>query len=266
MARYDGDPAAWTRYDTRNGLTSYAKGLVYGEVTGMAVASDASVFAGGFGTLAVTDQDLIRLAPYLPVPVNRWRAGDTWEAWVFDSLGSVSAMAFDRVGRLWVTVTRGGAARDGLDPDLWKEDALMPGALLFQDEVWHILTTREGLPGADLSTVAVAPDGSVWVGTEGAGLGMYVNDLPPTPSPTPSPTASQVAPTQTFTSTPVDGTTTQTPATHTATPTSTIDGSPTEATEPPPPSDTPTPSATAASATPSSDPLDRIYLPFSYSP
>lgn len=225
LSRLDRPTGIWTRYDETNGLDTYSAGRIKGEAASVAVASDGDVWVGSFGTKAMTEGALIGTAPYWPAVVNRLRGG-VWSTTAFPALGWIGSLAIDGDGMLWGGATRGGTARDSTDPDNWRDDRYLPGLVLWDAATgWRSLGARTaGVPANDIAQVAAAPDGSVWVATEGWGLARYgPNDAPPTPTPTndaPSPTPS-TTPTPTATTRGGSPTSTATGTRATPTPTAT---------------------------------------------
>ncbi len=87
---------------------------------------------------------------WLDVPIRS--AGATWDA------ASVTDVAFDHEGHLWVTAERGVGAYDS------------------KDQSWVLWENHQGPPVGDLSSVSPSPDGSVWIGGD-HGLIRLVPDL-----------------------------------------------------------------------------------------
>ncbi|MFQ5460492.1 MAG: two-component regulator propeller domain-containing protein, partial [Anaerolineae bacterium] len=244
LARFAAATGAWSRFDAADGLESYSAGRIRGEALSVAVAPGGGVWVGSFGTRRMTQEELIATAPYWPAVVNRF-TGDRWSHTIFEDLGRVGSVAVAADGTVWAAATRGGAARDSVDPENWRSDRRLPGVLLLaEDGVWRGLDEHTGgLPANDVSVVAVDPEGGVWVGTEGWGLGVYrPGEAPSTATPTtdaPSPTPSPPA-----TLAPSPGTS----ATPGGTPTATAVG----------------PGATATATGPRPTPAYRIFLPAAY--
>jgi hypothetical protein len=230
VARLQASTGEWTRYDETSGLDTYSAGRIKGEAGSLAVAADGDVWVGAFGTTAMTEAALIGSAPYWPASVNRLD-GDDWSVTTFPGLGWIGSLALDGEGAVWAATTRGGTARDSTDPDNWRNDRYLPGLLIWSADGWHRLTaSAAGQPSNDIAAVAAAPDGTVWVATEGWGLARYgPNDAAPTP------TRENDAPSPTPSSTP------------TATPTGLVSPTPTGSRTP---SASPTPSPTMGTAAP----------------
>jgi hypothetical protein len=239
---------AWNRFDVTNGFNSFGDGVITGEATSLLVVG-SHVWAGAFGDLETTEQDLVTNAPYLPAPVNHYADG-VWSATVFARLGSIVDLAADSDGRIWAASSRGGLARDGEVPEDWVEDPDMPGVLMRDGEVWQPLGWADGQPFSDVSALAASADGDLWIASEGWGLARYSEREAPTATPsatdatieptpasqTPTPTATsggtELTPTSSPTATGGSPTPTGT-ATGLATP-PTATGGPTEPTGPPP--------------------------------
>ncbi len=206
VVRYDIEEDRWQKFDTRNGLESFASGTVYAEVLSVMAEGDGRAWVGSYGTRAMTQADLVAGWPFLPAPINLG-AGDSWEARVFERGGAVRSIARDRQGRVWVGTSRGGAARDSATPDSWREDRDIAGLHVFAtpdpaSEPISLAPGQSAVMSNDISVVAVAPNGHVWLGTEGWGLLRYDPDGPP-PTATPSvgppntPTPRPISPTPT---------------------------------------------------------------------
>jgi hypothetical protein len=134
-----------------------------------------------------------------------------------------------------------------VSPESWRWDRFRGGLFVFDGAEWHRLdVAATGLLANDISVVSVAPNGDVWIGTEGWGLARFRPGAePPTATPTSgartaTPTATSREPTPTVSTGTPGG----------ATPT----GTPTGATP------TPTGSAPTPTARPGGPPI--IYLPF----
>lgn len=252
VARYDFASHGWTTFGVSDGLICYTEdGVSCGvEVFAVAVAPDGSVWVGTYGIPGMTQSDLVAQRPYWTAVVN-WRQGGTWQAWPFQGDGWVSSIAVDHEGVVWVGTSRGGAddpfAADGRpDVDVLHIDKAEGGIKLYDGRIWYTFTpANSGLPTNDVEVIAVAPDGDVWIGTQGYGLVRFHPRLIPMGTPTSTPTFTATpteTPTQTLTPTP-SPTPTDTP-TPTLTPTVTPTPSPSSTpTQSPTPSITPTPTA-----------------------
>ncbi len=216
-ARYDVAANAWTAFDTLSGLTSYAVDGVKAEGTSVLAGPNGSAWVGAFGTEDTSQATLIQTRPFWPAVVNAWN-GTTWSNEVFRGAGWVSSLALDQDGHLWAALSRGGAARDSLDPENWREDRTVPGLLRKGEGDWEVLDTGTGLPANDVSVVDIDPNGDIWVGTEGWGFSVY---RPRSVAPTPTPTSGASTPTPTATSSAATPTRTLTAGTPTATPSGT---------------------------------------------
>jgi ligand-binding sensor domain-containing protein len=248
----------WTKYDTTNGLESYADVSIKikAEARTVLAGPNGTAWIGTYGTRNTKTVNLVLDRPYWPATLNTWD-GAAWRADVLTGAGWVSALARDLSGRLWVGTSRGGLARDDAQPESWRVDRVPPAAAptatapgrtatptrtpapgtprlqpgeggglwVFDGATWQRLDVTAGIPANDISVVRVGPDGDVWVGTEGWGLArLELNVDPATPTPTydaPTPTATRTATAElTATTRPTDrpGTTTAT-ASVTRTPT-----------------------------------------------
>lgn len=241
VARYDLAAKTWERADSRQGLESYADGTLYAEGLAVLAAPAGKAWVGGLGTRTLSQRKLLEDAPFWPAVLNLGR-GAQWQNRLFARTGMVSALERDAKGRLWVATTRGGMAREGMDPDVWRSDLEPAGLFVFNGDAMDgelptaLPQMNESLVTNDIAAVAVGNDDEIWIGTEGWGLMRYrESGAPPTPTATfalPA-TATQLPPTA------VD-TPTFTPPTS---PTPTLNGSATR--EP-----TPTPWTTGTAATP----------------
>jgi hypothetical protein len=87
------------------------------------------------------------------------------EAWMSYDLGGVGTAVFLEDGTAWFTV--GEITGESL---LWENQYSEPGVYSFDGAEWRHFTTRDWLPGLDLSGVARAPDGSLWFTTATNGV------------------------------------------------------------------------------------------------
>ncbi len=202
VARWDAAAQTWTKHDVSNGLQSYGKGSVKGEALAVAAGPDGRAWVGTFGTKDMDTTVLVRQRPYWPAILNMW-GDDAWTNEAFARSGWVSDIALDADGRVWASTSRGGLARETVSPEGWRVDRATGGLRVFDGQAWQTLDVAEtGLPSNDIAVVAVAPNGDVWIGTDGWGLAqLEVGALPATATPTlgaGSPTPSRT-PTATFT-------------------------------------------------------------------
>ncbi len=220
-ARFDLDTGTWTRYDTRDGLESYAQGEIQAEAMSVLAGPGGVGLVGTYGTRTLTTADLINTKPWWTAVLNTFE-GAAWRHDLFEHAGRISSIARDNEGRLWLATSRGGAAREALDPESWRADLTLGGLYVLDSGAWARLdVAAAGVPSNDLSVVRIAPYGDVWVGSEGGGLARFRPGAEP---PTPTATGSGVRPTVTstrlptavrtptpFESTPTTGPTTNTP-------------------------------------------------------
>jgi len=200
MAVRDMTAGTWTRFGKREGFESYARSFIDGEATTVTLGPDGTVWAGAYGTRAMETSQLVSMRPFYPAVLNARAFGaGAWANHVFRGAGYVSSVAVDGDGRVWAATSRGGAARDSGRPENWRVDRDRGGLMVLDDGAWLRLdTANSGLPSNDLSVVAVAPNGDVWVASEGWGVARYmVGEAAPTPTATsdaPTPTASPTPP------------------------------------------------------------------------
>lgn len=275
---YDYAGHQWTRYTTADGLESYQTGETTGQVESITVGAGA-VWVGTWGTTDMSVADRIAGRPYLPAVVN-WFQNDLWQHQVFEGDGWVSSIAVDQNNVIWIGTSRGGMDFGPAGPDGQEDDAeigrAVGGLKLTNGTDWVTWTPDNSpLVTNDIEVIAVAPDGDVWLGTNGWGLMRFHPGEPATPTPTR--TSTPAPPTNTPTSTPTPTETAIPTATSTGTPMPTATGSLTPtpshtspatvtSTVTPTPSSTPTPtpSATLTATTtvsPSVSPDFQIYLP-----
>lgn len=181
---FDRSASTWSRYTVDDGLESFGREDITGEVTSVASSGGASFLAGTYGVTSTTAAALVAKRPYWPAVLNEL-AGTQWQARVFERSGMVSSIATDAEGRTWVATSLGGMARDSISPDSWPATDVEGGLYVMQDGALARLTADgHGLPANDLSVVRVAPDGTIWVGTAGWGMARFdPRGLPPTPTP-----------------------------------------------------------------------------------
>ncbi len=237
MALYDLVTATWKRYDTRHGYVSYRDGELLAEANAAAVSDGGVLYGGAYGTADTSTARLVNDKPFWPAVLNTFN-NPAWTNKVFDHAGTVSVVAIDADGRLWVGTSRGGMARESASPENWREGPDAGGLYVYDGAAWHTLDmATTGLPSNDISAINIGSDGSVWVGTEGWGLARFAPGAPvPTATPTVLITPGTAFPTVTATRT-VEATPTPpstpsatgtaptatrgTPSTRTATPTRT---------------------------------------------
>jgi ligand-binding sensor domain-containing protein len=184
----------WVRYSSESGLESYADGNLKAEAMAVLAGPNGTAWVATYGTTQMSQSDLLEEKPYWPAVLNTWD-GAAWQHTIFERAGWISSMARDDRGRLWLATTRGGTARESISPDVWRTDRDDGGLLVSDGEGWVRLDMAgTGLPSNDLSVVAIAPDGDIWIGTEGWGMArLAIGAAAPTPTPTsdgPTPTAS----------------------------------------------------------------------------
>ncbi|MCB9177206.1 MAG: hypothetical protein H6648_08605 [Caldilineae bacterium] len=210
VARYDIAADRWTKSDTRQGLESFASGTIYAEAMSVMGNGDGRAWVGAYGSRAMSQADLVNQRPYWPAPINLG-AGDSWTHRLLARGGMVRSIARDAEGRVWVGTSRGGAARDSATPDSWREDRELAGLHIYAtpdpaSEPVSLAPANSLVTANDVSVIAVAPGGEVWVGTEGWGIMRYdpkaAAATPTTvvrPPATPTPRPATATPTATLT-------------------------------------------------------------------
>lgn len=247
VARQDMAAGTWAKYDSRNGFISYAADILRGEALSVVPGPEGRAWVGTFGTDKTSTAELVNQKPFWPAVVNFWD-GQAWTHQVLPRAGMAGSLARDAAGRLWVATTRGGLARDDALPEGWKEDQGVGGLFVYAGGDLTSAPTvlrpdTSGVPANDISVVKVAPNGDVWIGTEGWGLARYREQgEAPTPTAT-SPRGASPTPTQ------------ATPGPGTPSPTATGGGEVT------PTRGTPT-GATPTRGTPATPGAPALYLPF----
>jgi ligand-binding sensor domain-containing protein len=206
VARYDIAADRWSKSDSRQGLESFASGTIYAEAMSVLAAEQGKAWVGTYGSRAMSQADLVRKSPYWPAPISLGKE-QSWSHRIFDDGGMVRSIARDKQGRVWVGTSRGGAARDSATPDSWREDQHLPGIHIFStpdpaSEPFSMGPDDSSVVASDISVIAMAPSGDVWVGTEGFGILRYRPDgIPRTATPsvapprTPTPRPPTVTPT-----------------------------------------------------------------------
>ncbi len=230
----DGVVRGWTGgaagLETYHGTGFGRDPLVTGDVRAVAAAADGTAWAGSYDIDSRKDT-IAAVWPFVDAVVNRFD-GQRWHATRFAGEGWVAALTLDGQGRLWAGTTRGHAAAEHAVVGFDTADKAAGGLRVFDGRGWLTIAPSPDRLGVK-SITALAWDpvrGGVWVGTENAGLHLFLA-APPTPTPSPSPTAS---------------------ATATDEPTPTVAASPT-------PRVTPSPTATATA-----DGDGRLFLPALY--
>ncbi len=221
VSMYDYETGRWTLWTTADGLESFTEGSIRAYVMSITAGPDGTVWAGTWGTRSLSRLELVNNWPYVPAAINWYRDG-IWSSRVFPHDGWVSTIAIDRDGVVWVGTSRGGM--DIAQPDGKEDDGLADRAIggikLTVDGTEWVEWTPDNSPlvTRDIEVIRVAPNGDVWVGTNGWGIMRFHPKEPPTPTPTATET-----PTETVTAT----LTPTLSVTHTSTPTPSITLSPT---------------------------------------
>jgi len=278
VARYDYNTSGWSSWTARDGIEAFTADRSDAAVQTIAVGPDGIAWAGTLGTRSLDRQTLINNRPYVPAPIN-WFRGSAWSSQVFEGDGWVSTIAVDENGVVWAGTSRGGmdTNADGNEDDSLAGRAVGGIKLTLDGTEWVTLTPDNSpLVTNDIEVIAIAPNGEVWIGTNGWGIMRFRPRLTlgasPTPAntetPTPTPASSitntptpAVSPTATrrihrtylpllasdwfgrpiYAPTVAPPTATSTPSpTPPATPTPTATNTPTQA----PPTVTPTPTVT----------------------
>jgi hypothetical protein len=222
---YDYDAEQWTVYDKINGIQSYTEIGIMGEAQSITVGPDRAVWVGTWGTFATSHEDMISHWPYVPAVIN-WSREGRWFYETFERDGWVSSIAVDIEGAIWVGTSRGGMDmdQDGQEEN-YEIDKAAGGIKLTLDGTNWVGWSPNNSPlvSNDVEVIAVAPDGDVWVGTNGWGLmrfhpGESIGVVPTrtrtpaapisTPGPGDTPTPTSTAPTSTTTAVPATPTAT----------------------------------------------------------
>ncbi len=210
VGRYRYDIDRWTWWTADDGIETYVEpGMssqrIRAEVRSIAVGPDGTAWAGAWGTHHLSSAELLTSWPFVPAPVN-WFQDGVWSNHVFERGGWVSTIAIDRDGTAWVGTSRGGLDADGdgrADGSFANRAA--GGIHLTRDGTDWLNLTPENSPLVtnDIEVIRVAPNGDVWIGTNGWGLMRFDPYEPPTPTPTVTATPTETAtPTTTLTPTP----------------------------------------------------------------
>lgn len=150
-ALWMGTPAGASRLDRKSGkFTTYAKELVNERAYAVAVDARGRVWFGTEGGVSMFD-------------------GKRWRAWTeADGVGSPVADHAAEAGSRRNYIFAVHAARDG---SVWA-GTWGGGAARFDGSRWTSLTTRDGLAGNIVYSIAQEPEGALWFGTN-AGLSRY---------------------------------------------------------------------------------------------
>lgn len=145
---------AHSRWDT----FTAANGLPDNRVKSLAVAPSGEVWAGTSRGLAVYSSG--RWATVVPDDVEQVAVSPAGEVWVVTPVG-IARLDGDRLagvsGAPTGNVRKLVATRDSV----W---AATPGGVIRYDATgWRTFTTADGLASNDVSTLAMAPDGTLWV-------------------------------------------------------------------------------------------------------
>ncbi|MFQ5593635.1 MAG: Ig-like domain repeat protein, partial [Anaerolineae bacterium] len=173
VARYEYDTGRWTSWIARDGIESFAEGRNDAFVMSITVGRDGTVWAGTWGTRDMDRSELIDNWPYVPAAINWFRDG-IWSNQVFPNDGWVSSIAIDEDSNTWAGTSRGGL--DIAHPDGKEDDGITGradgGIKLTSDQAtWETwMAGNSDLPASDIEVIRIAPNGEVWVGTNGWGI------------------------------------------------------------------------------------------------
>jgi hypothetical protein len=194
LGRFDPAAGTWAKWCNATGSVTCQSNLeaYNNDVRSVAVDASGRVWVGAYrytGTAFPLDWS------YTDAVVNRFdRATNTWEKWWFARDGWVSALAVLPNGQVWAGTSRG-------DGDSFGLDIAEGGVWVYDGTTWTRLTpANSGLVGKNVTSLAVSPDGEVYVGLLNTGISHY-DPHPPQPTDTPMPTRTPTA-TLTTTSTP----------------------------------------------------------------
>lgn len=219
ISRFDGKN--WTSYTEKDGVP-------HSGVESIAITSDGTVWVGatydvarfdGKSWITYHDQAIhgisladvrsIAVQPngtiwfgmrYNEIPDSNYRFsggivrfdGTNWEALIPNA--SISSMAFDSSGVLWIGTLEQGIQRfDGTtwttytQTETYANDvnsiaidshdviwaATESGVSRFDGKNWSNYTVAEGLPSNEILSIATTPNGVVWVGTRDAGVACF---------------------------------------------------------------------------------------------
>lgn len=173
------EEGVWTSFTAANSeIPTWSGGNVTGDFRAIVVDEDGNPWAGTYNTQGSLPQEW----PYVDAVIAH-RKDDQWKAVTFPQQGFISSLALASDGTLWAGIgqdERGGLpTRGGLRARI--------------DGTWFAATTAtSGLAGNDITALALAPNGDLWIGTTDAGLSLLQNAQPgptPTNTPTSTPTA-----------------------------------------------------------------------------
>lgn len=151
---------AWTSYTAANSdIPTWSGDGVTGDFRAVVVDADGTPWAGTYDT----DGLLSEVWPYVDGVIAHLE-GDGWAGAVFPEQGFTSSLVFASDGSLWA-----GIGQDG------QGDLLTRGGLRARiDGTWYAAATAtSGLAGNDITSLALAPNGGLWVGTRDAGLSLF---------------------------------------------------------------------------------------------
>ncbi|MFQ5342748.1 MAG: two-component regulator propeller domain-containing protein, partial [Anaerolineae bacterium] len=186
VARYDYEAGDWTSWTTRDGIESFREGRNEAVIQSIGVGPNGTAWAGALGTRSLSRQTLVDDQPYVPAAINWWQA-DAWSSQAFENEGWVSSIAVDENGFVWVGTSRGGMDVDanGQEDDSLADRAAGGIKLTVDGTEWVTWSPiNSPVAAGDIQVIRVAPDGDIWVGTNGWGLMRFHPRGPATPTPT----------------------------------------------------------------------------------
>jgi hypothetical protein len=174
MSRFDG--SAWASWDTAEvGLPQY--------VFAVAGAPDGSVWAGGMGLRRFdgsTWLDYDRYHHYDRGPIHDIAFTADGDLWVVgDGISRFDGdqwtyFGFDDLGLFDISEAAVISVAEGVDGSIWAATSNQ-GVLRYDGTSWAHYSVLNGLADDGVFSVAVAPDGAVWFGTNG-GVSRYSGD------------------------------------------------------------------------------------------
>jgi ligand-binding sensor domain-containing protein len=171
----------WTVFGVQDAYGDEWLALQGGEGTWVAISPDGTIWASGneTGVMRYTDEwALVSRPPWMDEEdasgIPAMGAEEIWAA-PDGSLWGVGEGLIRYQDGEWATMLTGVRPTDVAfnADDVWVATA-SNGAFRFDGDEWTHYTPLNGLPSSDLTSIAVAPHGSIWMGTGNKGIARLV--------------------------------------------------------------------------------------------
>lgn len=198
LSRWSAGERRWVAYDTANTphLTAFQDAFSAllvdrrGQMWAGAATFHSVTFDPGSTTPCwVCAPDWVRLQGHADAALNLFSGGAWQDAPRWEYQGQVAALVEDVYGRVWVGLSRGWLTDDVAQPDVAYGRDLVGGGVRVRGAKWIAVDPlNSAMPDGNISALAAASDGSVWLGTVNHGVLRWQPNANPLPTATPPPT------------------------------------------------------------------------------